>query len=79
MDELSNVDILIVTRDQSGVRHTYETMWDAVCFTEVATNASEEILLIAADGGTILYSRLASDPITWNDVKRFFAGIYIQD
>lgn len=73
MDDLSNVDMMIVTRDESGVRHTYETTWDALCFTEVANSASEDILLIVADCGSILYSRLTSGPITWDDVKKFFA------
>ena len=73
MDELSNVDIMIVTRDQAGIRHVYEVTWDTVLYSEPFGNDFEEILLIVADIGSILYSRLSSGPITWEDVKNFFS------
>ena len=76
MDELSNVNITIVTRDEYGLRCIYERRWDDICFMEPLDDNFEEIILILADGDAILYSRLSSGPITWNDVVRFFAYRY---
>lgn len=65
----------IHTRDVNGKRTIHKIPdISLVCqFVEELENPEEEEILTVLVTGTCVYSSLGNDPITWDDIKGFFA------
>lgn len=66
-------DVLIVTRDCNGKRTDHHLLWDQVyVYVDDHLTDEDEILMVMVEDSCI-YSSLASDPITREELIGFFA------
>ena len=65
----------IHTRDINGKRTIHKIPdISLVCeFVEELKNPDEEEILVVIVADTCIYSQLGNEPITWDDIKGFFA------